>query len=239
MKVTPIIMSSPMVGALLEGRKTMTRRIIKPQPSIVPDWSCPGKDGIRFKWATYALDMLGQFMAQIVEKCPYGKPGESLLWVRENGWQRPERTERMMRDGADTWPPFEYDANDCMSDESLKEWGWKRRPSIYMPRWASRLTLELSGVRVERLQDITEEDAIAEGIEPVFTGAKERCGWLDYQHAGAGVGYFPNPIDSYHSLFRSLHGDDIVAKNPWLWALNFVPHRQNIDTFLKTREVAA
>jgi len=216
MKVTPIIMSAPMVRALLEGRKTQTRRIVKPQTLF------EGKDAI-----------IARFPNQ--RGCPYGESGESFLWVRETWARHYTSMEGMPVHYRADLPVDPSDAMTANHAFGLMKW----KPSIHMPRRASRLTLELTGVRVERLQDITEDDAIAEGIEPVLTGANEHCGWLDYQHVGEGVGYFPNPIDSYHSLFRLLHGDDVVGKNPWLWVLHFSTHQVNIDTFLKTREAAA
>lgn len=97
-----------------------------------------------------------------LEMLPYGEVNDAF-WVRENVWQRLEHTEKMMRDGADTWPPFDDDANDFMSAETLKDWGWKRSSSIHMPRRASRITLELTGVRVEHLNDINEAHKTAEG----------------------------------------------------------------------------
>src|SRR3990167_5889189 len=146
----PIIFSGAMVRAILEGRKTQTRRILKPVP--VGLWAgnlhthtlvgiVNGKHGGEEPPVDHCWT------------CPYGKPGDRL-WMRENGWERPERSARDMREGADTWKPYYFDASIGAADhEQFKEWGFKRRPSIHMPRWASRITLEVTGVRVERLQD--------------------------------------------------------------------------------------
>jgi hypothetical protein len=232
MKVTPIIMSGAMVKSLLGEVKTQTRRIMKPQPIDEGIGLLWGSGKLRRGW--YAgTPHNGTPHPDCFVWCPFGKRGDAL-WVRETfvtgRLQGLEEHNQHIDDEVHIYKA------DCDSDNPpTLTW----TPSIFMPRRASRLTLELSGVRVQRLQDISEEDAIAEGIEPVFTGAKERCGWLDYQHVGAGVGYFPSPIDSYYSLFRSLHGIDIVGKNPWLWVLQFSTHQVNVDAFLKTREVAA
>lgn len=183
MKERPILFSGEMVRAILCGTKTQTRRVINRFNSHF------GSAGKLF-FDHCAMDQArvdgtaasGQYLhvpchvaddgcCAVCDK--YGWPGTihrlypnwdvgDRLWVRENGWERPERTQRMMRDGADTWPAYEYDADGC-DHEELNGWGWIRRPSIHMPRWASRITLEITGVRVERVNDISEEDARREG----------------------------------------------------------------------------
>src|SRR5205085_1532348 len=107
--------------------------------------------------------------------CPYGQAGDRL-WVRENGWERPERTPKLMREGADTWEPFYYDADGISWQEAadFKAWGFKRRPSIHMPRAACRILLEVASVRVEPLLEISEQDALAEGITSVRSQAWDR-----------------------------------------------------------------
>jgi hypothetical protein len=193
----PILFSGPMVRAILAGAKTQTRRVVKPQyASCSVTWGCKAGSGFGFFFGGHD-DLV---------KCPYGQPGDRL-WVRETGWERPIRTARDLREGADTWEKYYYDA-DGLSEgdhEQFKAWGFKRRPSIYMPRWASRITLEVTGVRVERLQDIGEQDAKAEGVN-----TKSR---------GDGT-----ILPSY--LFQSLW-DSINAKrapwasNPWVWVISF------------------
>lgn len=198
----PILFSAPMVRALLAGTKTQTRRAMKPQPSedfsvLAVEWYSPVFVDRRGEEREGA-DIFGVYGDEEGYKCPYGAPGDRL-WVRESGWERPERTPRMLREGADTWARYYYDA-DAHDVESLKEWGFKRRPSIHMPRWASRLTLEITGVRVEQLQDISATDAWAEGIP-----------------------HSPdvNPLHEYEELWNAINGKGAWNENPWVWVIEF------------------
>lgn len=164
------------------------------------------------------------------------------LWVRENGWERPERTPRQMREGADTWAPYYFDADGLSwSDaEEFKAWGFKRRPSIHMPRWASRILLDVTEVRIERLQQIDAVDAIAEGI--TFTDYGRRCGhkggWTEVGDCPApesthpqlpGWGVEPtshmqcmhSAPAAYASLWSQINGADSWAANPFIRAFRF------------------
>lgn len=125
----------------------------------------------------------------------------------------------MMREGADTWEPYYFDA-DCLSTQDsadFRAWGFKRRPSIHMPRAASRITLEITGVRVERLQDISEADAIAEGIEPDVQPGDPVPLWRNYSTGNTTI----CPIYSYQTLWESINGDGSWAANPWVWCVEF------------------
>jgi hypothetical protein len=207
MKECPILFSAPMVRALLAGTKTQTRRVIKDDlddeerlhvgmycPTVIDrhGYEQPGEE-VFGAWTTdgdWAM------------KCPYGKPGD-LLWVRE-AWHAPVNF-----DGVP--PPIQYEAIGDGSDETGIEWG-KGRPSIFMLRWASRILLEVTDVRVQRLQDISEEDAIAEGI--------------GLNHGAAGVkltggDQLPVAIAMYRDLWESINGADSWAANPWVWAVSF------------------
>jgi hypothetical protein len=201
MKERPLLFSGPMVRALLNGSKTETRRVFKSK-----------NGGVQPR----ANDLPG--MRQILRNCPYGQPGDRL-WVRENGWERPERTAKMMREGADTWKPYYFDADGLSWQDSadFKAWGFKRRPSIHMPRWASRITLEITEVRVERLQDISEADAIAEGIESEPGTAH----WKNYDPSPGGWRYWESPIQSYRTFWNSINGPDAWDENPWVWVVAF------------------
>ena len=190
MRERPILFSGPMVRAILDGRKTMTRRIVK-FPLLDRDIGCE-----------LAGNEIGPKEARRL--CPYGQPGDHL-WVRENGWERPERTPKMMREGADTWEPYYFDADglsatDC---DEFKEWGFKRRPSIHMPRKFCRLTLEVTGARVERLQDISERDALCEGARQCGDSSRAyRLGFTE--------------------LWQSINAKRVPwASNPWVWVVEF------------------
>jgi len=211
MKERPIIFSGPVVRAILVGRKTQMRRVVKPQPNR-------GSELTRMQDG-YADGFIRAVFAQDDEpnaygiKCQYGQPRDRL-WVRENGWERPDRTRKQMREGADTWAPYYYDA-DGLCVEDIDGFGFKRRPSIHMPRWASRITLEITAVRVERLQEISEEEAEAEGVYEHLGEPQVEC---DGQ-----VRHFPDAsfVRGYLSVWQSIHGPGSWDANPFVWVLEF------------------
>lgn len=228
MKERPILMSAPMVMACLRevDPKTQTRRAMNPQPASgwAPE-SPPVLGRItsphskRGKFGVFLRRGLGtDFPEADLVPCPYGQPGDRL-YVRENGWQRPERTAKMMREGADTWKPYYYDADGLTEQDvaDFKAWGFKRRPSIHMPREHSRIQLEIVSLRVERLQDISEADAMAEGCKHY-----EPANYLshgDLSHDGRYV--HATAIASYKQLWNSINGAGSWAGNPWVWVVDF------------------
>jgi len=202
MKERPILMSAPMVLAVLNGTKTQTRRVMKLQPH-----SPPSKVGCA-EWETSQ----GQF------RCPYGIAGDRL-WVRET-FQFVHANSDGQRQTFNSAKPFtqhdyrwiEYAATPRDNEPPPK---WK--PSIFMPRWANRITLEIVSVRVERLQDISEEDAISEGIENSNI-ASSKWPWKNYRGENCWV---DSPLYSYQSLWESINGKGSWAKNHWLWVIEF------------------
>lgn len=204
MKERPILFSAPMVRALLDGRKTQTRRIIKPQPQCgVGRYTEDGTPG-EVDWVL--LDEDGDPI-DIALRCPYGAPGDRL-WVKE--------TYAVDVSGCLRGLSYRADHQDPRGDGPAHPMRW--RPSIYMPRWASRLTLEVTQVRVERLQDISEADAIAEGIEPVPGGYRN---YMPEREAQGIATSFASPRESFFSLWESIHGADSLASNPWDWVVEF------------------
>ncbi|MDT3735530.1 MAG: hypothetical protein ROZ00_04845 [Denitratisoma sp.] len=201
MRERPILFSAPMVRAILDDTKTKTRRVIKPQPVSTR--------GSKKPWCS---------IEDLLKACPYGQPGDRL-WVRENGWERPERTPRMMREGADTWEPYYYDADRWFDEDhaDFKRWGFKRRPSIHMPRWASRIDLEIVAVRVERLQDISVADAIAEGLYQETMPGTAAALW----RYAPGSDWYSHPVQCYRALWEHINGPGSWAANPWVWAVEF------------------
>lgn len=171
MKERPILFSRPMVRAILEGRKTVTRRVMKPQPDFLGSMVDPNTP---FKTLDAGLH------ARIT--CPYGEPGDRL-WVRET-WHVGKPHDKtapadilapLLAEGrgitvlytAGGWQsvgPAGREEPIYPDDQPLPDWAGKGRPSIHMPRWACRILLEITAVRVERLQDISEVQARAEGI---------------------------------------------------------------------------
>jgi len=191
MKERPILFSGPMVRAILSGRKTQTRRIVKPQPD---ESGLSKKDG-----AEYWEDASGRKYI-----CPFGVPGDRL-WVRET-WRTTKSLEHLAPRNIASGAPLEYMADRCLTPGGGRlEYRGKARPSIFMPRWASRINLEVADVRIERLNDITEEDAKAEG-------------WDGY------ISYMPQPhpaIAEFSRLWESIHGPGSWDHNPWVWVVTF------------------
>ncbi len=191
MRERPILFSAPMVRAILNGTKTQTRRVVKiksPKSVSLHDYSV---DGVR------------------VGPCPYGQPGDRL-WVRET-WAHGTHAMAAERDGDG---PFVYAATD-REDRRL---GDRWRPSIHMPRAASRITLEITGVRVERLQDISDNDALAEGVAQAVRERLpkiQQCGEYDVIDA--------DPVDEYRELWESINGPASWESNPWVWVVSFQP----------------
>lgn len=211
MKERPILFSGPMVRAILDGRKTQTRRIMKPQPTYDGFWwshkgySCGGEKQFR--------DGLPLFAG-----CPYGAVGDRL-WVREaccsDGWSVHYLADNDHREFGET----RYD--DVIKLHHYSGGFSRQVPSIHMPRWASRITLEITGVRVERLNEISESDAIAEGIESKPQPYGKELDWKYYGWLEKLNQWSTCPIRSYESLWNSINGPESWAANPWVWAVEF------------------
>jgi hypothetical protein len=232
MKERPILFSGPMVRALLDGSKTQTRRIVKNQPPA---------DVASIRVSHYhptVIDRRGgeQPGAEIFgaysddgewgSKCPFGERGDHL-WVRETakcGYrseQPPANTGRIGVDfkaGGGTDRKYTLDRRDDYpwfpSKSHNADGSIRWTPGIHMPRWASRISLEVTGVRVERLQGISESDAIAEGLVKTPAGF-----WSTYGRSGVDGTY--SPVSSYHYLWESINGDGSWDANPWVWVVEF------------------
>lgn len=227
-KDRPMLMSGPMVRALNACTKTQTRRTIKTQPSEIH--FTPERHsyltGARVEiqagkaWAVFEYTM-GEVEAI---PCPYGKPGDRL-WVRES-WCEASPEHRDHRNVRQAFYKADGESEEIRQRFIQAGHDYRWRPSIHMPRWACRLTLEIIRVRVERLQDISEVDCIAEGIEGKMSerwpGKKV---WRDYLAREKDVGpdgeWFERPKDSYRSLWESINGPGSWALNPWVWVVEF------------------
>jgi hypothetical protein len=188
MKERPILFGAPMVCALLDGRKTQTRRIVK---SELPD-SPP------MRRANGAWD------------CPYGSPGD-CLYVRET-WAAGIHSLNA-KISKDYHVVYAADGDTAKQYRLADKW----TPSIHMPRWASRILLEITDVRVERLQDISEDDAKAEGIEFIHGEF-----WRNYEvEVGDEEDSWESPLDSYKTLWQSINGPRTWWANPWVWVITF------------------
>jgi hypothetical protein len=206
MKERPILFSAPMVRAILEGRKTQTRRVVKPPRNRDSFVVLNHGEGW---WPYQSDDGESEVCSDGNERpynSPYGQPGDRL-WVREAFRFYDSRTECACYDpcncARDNGKPIYRATADCSG-----EYKWK--PSIHMPRWASRITLEIVSVRVERLNEIRPADCIAEGIEV--------GDFADIQHDCAnGISL----VDRFCALWESINGAGSWQQNPWVWVIEF------------------
>lgn len=240
----PILFSGPMVRAVLNGAKTQTRRVVKGVPSWehygrdIMDWGLSGIHQGDFgelagtdRWfLDVQTDVDDNSRREI--RCPYGAPGDRL-WVRETwgmnhyAYERSAIPKTRPANLEDRYLAYAATEDDCEIQQELR---W--RPSIHMPRWMSRLTLEVTEVRVERLQDISEADSLAEGIirENVILDA--------HYHGGVhtevtGDRHWPSAdtpedhqghefaSDAYAELWGAINGPGSWAANPFVWAISF------------------
>lgn len=213
----PILFSAPMVRALLAGTKTQTRRVIKPQPSadfISASFDTAG--ALTLCPAALAFSPLHNALRRL------HKLGDRL-WVRE-AWHAARSLDR-------TPPrdiPRDADIEHAATARSYAEIGLKGklRPGIHMPRWASRLTLIVTDVRVQRLQDISEEDARAEGAYVAPRSGRVADDYVTMAIAGS---WFASGRGWYADLWDRINGTGSWAANPWIAAYTFTVHQQNID----------
>lgn len=191
----PILFSAPMVRAILDGNKTQTRRVVKPQPIWIAAPYVPFK--------TSDVDPKG------IIKCPYGQPGDRL-WIRETWGTRYKYPFPPSQLSKET--PLFYKAD--IPAPYVQRW----TPSIHMPRWASRIDLYVKNIRIERLQDISEYDAQAEGIlcctkdGELYKYGLESWPWEEWHYTAK---------DAFHHLWNLINGKDSWDENPWLWAVDF------------------
>ena len=214
----PILFSAPMIRALLDGRKSMTRRVLKPIKGTTfadlqrgPEHS----SGIGF-WATPPREKLGE---------PRYAVGDQL-WVRE-AWQG--LVEHDALKPSDIWPGSDIIYN---ADRPDAPWLSRKRPGMFMPRWASRLTLTVTDVRVQRLQDISEQDAIAEGVCQMAEDSDHPVMWEGLSRkdrTGLTVATYGSNRKAFQHLWESINGPSAWEANPWVAAVSFDVHRCNID----------
>jgi hypothetical protein len=212
LKANPILFKTDMVRAIREDRKTETRRIIKPQPIF--DRNYMGNRKIKINKNHY-------ISINYITKSPYGKPGE-YLWVRET-W----REEFFTVDHTQRYDHKYYYKSDnkkfysSYGEEKIFKW----KSSIYMPKSACRLILKIEDLGVERIQDITEESAINEGIlsSSFDVGEYEEVGYYIY---GSKNDWDVNPINSFQSLYISINGQKSWDKNIFVWRIKFSKYIQ-------------
>lgn len=222
MKERPILFSAPMVRAILEGRKTQTRRVVKPPYKKHPlvnlreaenDERFSGRHDDPDSWGyQFVDDGAPAVLSMWPEFCPYGKSGDHL-WVKETYSIGPGPNVPLLPhedSGPLRWPHVTYEADGSVERRDTRWEGVyaRKRSSIHMPRWASRITLEVTKVRVERLQAITEADAIAEG-------AAGGHGSIP------GYAYATTPLEHYRHIWESINDAGSWETNPWVWVVEF------------------
>ena len=216
MKEKPILFSAPMVRAILAGTKTQTRRVVKyaitgpNQPHGIFDWHNAKGEWLAAHGGAFDFEKTNAALL-----CPYGQPGDRL-WVRETWRYTASTLEESRAITEDITSGIAVDWRATYIDRCMKELGFSReeaemaddfetwRPSIHMPRWASRILLEVVSVRVERLNDISEADANAEGCnEPARDQDWTQCRrW-------------------YRALWDQINGTGSWEANPWVWVISF------------------
>ena len=203
-KERPMLFSAPMVRALLDGSKTQTRRIVKPQPDYP---IIIATDPHTNRYQIGEREPVTE--AALLRKCPYGQPGDRI-WGRETfsdvygaGGDEDRRKKEVM-----------YRANG-ETDPYVIGGYWT--PSIHMPRWASRILLETVSVRVERLKDCSEADALAEGVAIDRSG----CHFIDGANGRHVSPVGASAVEAFASLWESISGAGSWDANPWVWVIEF------------------
>jgi hypothetical protein len=248
-KEIPILFSTPMVKAILEGRKTQTRRLLKCKRIPVEDIASVHPDGAGAGWIAWIGRAVSAEETRVVYpgdhgfKCPYGKAGD-LLWVRESwqlkGWDFEEGTMTVKFKTGETHKCLAHDPDEDSSwlmdkVDQLENRGYIKpdpsneemfvftdkaqpfHPSIHMPKEAARIWLRVENVRIERLQDITGDDVLAEGV-----GEKHRSGAKSMTTAG--IDYRRWQADQklkFQKLWVKINGADTWQANPWVWVVQF------------------
>lgn len=206
-KYIPILFSTPMVQAILEGRKTQTRRVVKPQPEqlssklpipvdqFVKELEAKSKKGL------LNISTKGPINGMAIPDCPYGEVG-NILWVRETSFFNEDH--------------YVYAAN--LSNEDIAYFKGCWTPSIYMPKEACRIWLEITDIKIECLKEISEADAKSEGVEPIADGFKN---YAKQPKLLTHLRCFDTAKISFLSLWESINGYESSELNPWVWVITF------------------
>lgn len=241
MKERPILFSAPMVKALLEGRKTQTRRIVKPAIELTkdhchvrvrPDTDFVGSFQLSRCPHQSCVNGMGKpsWRERFILKCPYGTPGDRL-WVKETFFSAIPYSYGTTQGGEEITPRgiqrtlvhYTADGDPANTPNKCYPQGlrhgfaapdpyavWRKKSSLHMPRWASRITLEITDVRVQRVEEISGEDAEAEGVTPV-----------PVRPIGGGLVPDESYREGFLRLFYDINKRAKRGENPWVWALTF------------------
>jgi len=216
MKEIPILFSTPMVQAILDGRKTMTRRmtdleVINEMPS---GWKLSAVLIGKIKGILNSFFRFESIKSEYIadRTCRYGQPGD-VLWVREK-WES--------ESNGGKWINF-YAGNIEVANNKAYERLTKWKPSIHMPKSAARIWLQVEEIRVERLQDISFEDAIAEGIHVKYWGGDttQPYAYRKSKPEGIATDYKRSPIEAFRDLWEDINGAESWTANPWVWVVKY------------------
>lgn len=248
MSERPILMSGPMVRAILAGTKTQTRRAVTPSRSLV--------DGTGYR-AWPHLDFDGSKWVD-AGPSPAGNPGPYLKVANIDG-ERRHRVYSRIQVGNTLWVKETWAPDPEPGDLGLTGYTWYRatheevlpqperwRPSIHMPRWASRINLRVTSVRVERVQDISEEDAVAEGVKPLgpafralYGATPENVGHVYPAPAAdvmaGGESWTTSAARSFRGLWVSINGAESWESNPFVWVVGFERVNEMVDEMTKAQ----
>lgn len=229
----PILFGAPMVRAILDGRKSQTRRIapivdlnIKSHDGGLVSWGIKFSRAVkgvlgRYSGGRFSVEQTRQIIASQFN--PYGHPGDRL-YVKETffawgHWEQRRDAWHFSDMTIDSGKEYRYAATH-VGDNGPRQRGsvtpqWWKRPAIFMPMAASRILLEITGVRVERLNDISEADAISEGLY------QDRAGrWTTWSATEQSREHL-NPIEAYRELWEQINGNKSWSANPWVWVVEF------------------
>ncbi len=214
MEERPILYNTAMTRAVLEGRKTQTRRIMKPQPEHRENENLPGSYGSFFHHWNLEHELFS--VDNIIKYCPYGKPGDRL-WVREthylygkwvkNGLSKTGRQKFKFKALKKEAKYFNCPPDKIVTKKN--ETGWFKRPSIFMPKWALRITLEITDIRAERVRGITTNGIQAEGVK--------------LNKGPGGVFYAESAYNAFEELWNSINEKRGYSweSNPFVWVIEF------------------
>lgn len=207
----PLSLNTPMVAAVIIGNKTMTRRCSGLELfNVVPDgWELVDLQQIENIGLMAHFQEVGKNDCLHGVDCPFGSIGDRL-WVKESF-------------GFDSENRLRYKADICTTDDDKSDDLWI--PSVYMAKSAARILLEITDIRIERLLDISEADAIAEGIEELTPWPeapdRRRFKLYNWPDSGHGEASAFEPLSSFYTLWCSIYGDRAVLENPWVWVISF------------------
>jgi hypothetical protein len=208
-KHIPILFSTDMVNAILQGRKTQTRRVkgLKTMNAAPDTYKYLGRNHQHHQLHLFGLKAGEGILEKKLIECPYGKPGD-ILWVRETFYRCIDSTKNVR---------YLYRSNYFNDIEVSVRW----KPSIHMPKEACRLFLRITNIRCERLQDISEDDAKAEGVDRYNFKTCDQVLYKDYSPPEDCDLWQFHAKGSFFSLWHKINGKESLSANPWVWVIEF------------------